>query len=73
MKLIICEMMSWCFAKQIIRDLILSVIVIEQFNPSIRVKNLLGEIWKFVNLVSYASQQRGSPSLDAFGIFHDHD
>ena len=36
----------------------------------IHVENLLDEIWKFVKLVSYVSQQRGSPWLDAFGILH---
>ena len=49
----------------------LSCIVIEQFYPSIHVENLFDEIWKLVNLVSYVSQQRGSPWLNAFGIFHN--
>ena len=38
---------------------------------SIHVKNLLDEIWKLVNLVSYVRQQRGSPWLNAFGIFRN--
>ena len=61
----------WCFAKQIIRDLVLSCIVIEEFNLFIHVENLLDKIWRFVNLVTYVSQQRGSPCLDAFGIFYN--
>ena len=39
--------------------------VIEQFYPSIHVENLLDEIWKLVNLISYVSQRRESPWLDA--------
>ena len=43
-KLIIWEKMPLFFAKQIICDLISSCIVIEQFNPSAHVENLLDEI-----------------------------
>ena len=63
--------MSLAFAKQIIRDLVLSYIVIEEFNLFKHVENLLDEIWKLVNLVSHVSRQRGSPWLDVFGIFHN--
>ena len=38
---------------------------------SIHIENLLDEIWKLMNLVSYVSHQRGSPWLYAFGIFRN--
>ena len=67
------EKVSLVFAKQIICDFVLSCIVIKEFNLFLHVENLhvLDEIWKLVNLVSYVSQQRGSPWSDAFGIFHN--
>ena len=43
------KMSLFFFAKQIISDLLF----IEQFNPSIHVENLLDEIGKLVNLVSF--------------------
>ena len=49
------------FAKQIVRDLVLSCIVIEQFNPSMHVEILLDEIWKSVNLVSYKVSKEEVP------------
>ena len=52
------------FAKQIICDLVSSCIVI-------LIDNLLDQIWKLVNLVSYVNQQRGSPWLYALEIFHN--
>ena len=55
-KLRILEQKSCGFAKQIIRDLVSSCFVLEQVNPSLHVENLLDEIWKLVNLVSYVSQ-----------------
>ena len=61
--------MSLVFTKEIIRDLVLSYIVIEQFYQSTHVENLLDEIWKLVNMVSYVCQQKGIPCLDTFGIF----
>ena len=48
-------------AKQIIRDLVSPCIVNEEFSQFKHVENLLDEIWKLVNLVSYLRQQRGSP------------
>ena len=42
----ICEMSSVVFVKQIIRDLVLSSIVNEQFNLSKHVENLLVEIYR---------------------------
>ena len=47
--------MNLVFAKQIIRELVSSCIVIEEFNLLIHVENSLDEIWKLVNLVSYVS------------------
>ena len=35
----------------------------------IHIDNLLDEIWKLMNSVSYVSQQRGHPLLSAFEIF----
>ena len=78
-QLIICEKMALFFvfvfvlffAKQIIHDLVLSCIVIEEFNTFIHVEDFLNEIWKLVNIVSYLSQQRGSPWIDAFEILHN--
>ena len=61
----------WHFVEQKISDLVSSCIVIEEFDLFKHVKNLLDEMWKLVNLVSYLSQQRGSPWLDAFRTFHD--
>ena len=37
----------------------------------IHIDSLLDEIWKLVNSVSYVSQQRESPWLSAFEIFHN--
>ena len=67
----ICEKMFLVFAKQIIHDLVLSILLLKSLHPFIHLENLLDEIWKLVNLVSYISQERGSPWLDAFGIFHN--
>ena len=67
----LCEDVLGFCQKQIIRDLVLSCIVIEKFYLSIHVDNLFDRIWKLVNLVSNVSQQRGSPWLDALVIFHN--
>ena len=39
----------WCFAKQIIRDLVLSCIVVEEFNLFVHVENLLDKIWTHIH------------------------
>ena len=52
------------FAEQIICDLVSSFIVMHT-------DNLLDEIWKVVNGVSYVSQQRESPWLFACEIFRN--
>ena len=62
-KLRILRKKSLGFAKQIIRDLVSSCLLLYIID------NLLGEIWKLVNSVSFVSQQRGSPWLSAFEIF----
>ena len=59
----------WFFTKQKINDFGSSCIVIEEFNPFMHVENLLHEIGKLVNLVSYVTKK--NDWLSAFGIFHN--
>ena len=49
------------FAKSLSEIKFSSCFVNEQINHSTHVDNLLDEIWKLDTLVSYVSQQRGSP------------
>ena len=62
-ELIICEKMTLVFCQTDIKnprfrhELLLNGLICFK----VHVENLLDEIWKLVNLVSFVSQQRGSP------------
>ena len=46
------------------------IVLLQKSTIRLHVENLLDEIWKLVNLVSYVNKQRGSPD-PTFEIFHN--
>ena len=65
---------SFSYETEKLREVLVTKQIVSDFASSwivIHIDNLLDEICKLVNTVSYVSQQRGSPWLFASKIFHN--